>query len=342
MLSKRCNFDCSYCSPHAHDAVSPFVDLNKSLGFIHRLDDWALDQQKKIKWAFTGGEPFLDPGFFQIIKTLNRLDSTEQTNVVTNGSLPFDVYANYAEFLRGITFSIHLERTQSEVQALIEKVIRMHKLETTFVSTNLMPLPGRLSQIMEIKSILDQAKVPCSVRRIAPMTISQEYMPFEITGKGRKSAKLLNIEVQSQTKNQWKKINDSTYKTELEKYYNNEEDAYLEEVGRGPLWQNMGAWTDSGYHEMNSNYLIANKTNTFLGWTCFAGIDHVMIDFDGRVYRAVCLNDGPIGHIEDGVGFVEMPTVCQRQWCICNSDVAIRKATDKSLHLISKPPDSEH
>lgn len=336
MLGKRCNYDCSYCSPHTHDSVSPFINSEKYSEFIKISDHWAISQKKKIKWSFTGGEPFIDRGFFKLLELLSVSDSTEQTNVVTNGSLPLSLYLDHAHLLTGITFSIHLERSLQETTNTIEKIIKISQQTKTFVSVNLMFLPGKMEQVIEIKSLLESASIPYVVRRITPPRKFRPFLPFVVNGAGRKSVTLLDLDSQSKAKNQWKNANDIGRESETERYYTDEEDLYLNECNNNrKLWQNLGAWSAEGYFELNSDQLIASKTNKFPGWTCFAGVDHITIDFDGTIYRAKCFNDGPIGKIGDSVVFSDTPTICKKQWCKCSSSIPIRKAEPSSVDLIN-------
>lgn len=333
-LGKRCNFDCSYCSPHNHDAVSPFIDLVKCQNFVSRTHGWADQHNKKIKWSFTGGEPFLDPGFLPLLATIKSCASTEQINVVTNGSLPVDTYLHSQDFLAGLTFSLHLERPQQEIQNTLEKIIDLHSRQKSFVNVNLMFLPSTLDQVKQIRDQLGAAGVSSSVRRITPMHIEQQYLPYRQEGSGRKDVVLTDIEHQSRTRQEWKKINVARRTQALEDYYSPEEEQYLDQVAQESLWQNLGAWTDQGYRELNSNNLIAEKTNRFRDWICYGGVDDINIDFDGKIYRAFCQNGGPIGHINDDVAFGTQPTLCQLDWCICVSDIAIRKAHPDHVDLI--------
>lgn len=325
-IGKRCNYDCSYCGPHTHDAVSPFMDINTSLAFIKRAHDHCLQNKSKMKWTFTGGEPFIDPGFVLMLTHLSSLSTTYQINVSTNGSLPLAVYQKTADLVDGITFSIHLERTSEEIEHTIDIICSLSASSTILITVNLMFLPGKMQQIKDIHAKFQAQGVSCVVRKISPQPLTgDEYLPFLRNGTKRKDVVLFKDKLQSERKMLWKKISDAKKFDDTLNYYSTEEHEFLSQVNKKPGWHNMGVWTEDGYKEINSDFLVARQQNTFLGWTCYAGVDSIYIDFDGKIYAGVCLNQGSIGHIADSLPFRSMPMTCAINWCTCNTDIPVRK-----------------
>jgi len=78
--------------------------------------------------------------------------------------------------------------------------------------------------------------------------------------------------------------------------------------------------------ECNVNDLLINKTNSFLNWKCNAGLESLMVNWDGEVHRATCRVGGSLGNIYEGT-FVAPDTAvsCTRQWCTCAADINITK-----------------
>ena len=335
-LGKRCNYDCSYCSPHIHDAVSPFVDPQQSKRFIDTTLDWAMSNNKKIKWAFTGGEPFLDPGLFDMVQTLGDSKTTEQINIITNGSLPLSHYEKFSGLVAGITFSVHLERSSVEIQKTINTMIELTQQQKIFVSCNLMFLPGKQKKIEEIVLQLQQHQVNFVLRRITPDPDLKSLTPFVAPNKFKKSLELKSVDQQSDNKQQWKSMRDQLW-NDLSCSYSDQEIEYLKIINTQPVWQNMGLWYGSDqYQEINTDLLKSMRKNQFQNWTCYAGVDNVFVDFDGYIYRGLCQEGGKIGHISDWSGFLTQPVTCSRNHCSCNQDIAVRKSRDsESLGLIN-------
>jgi len=326
-IGKRCNYDCSYCGPHIHDSVSPFMDIKTNLNFINRVHDHCMQNEVKMKWAFTGGEPFIDPGFVPMLEHLSLLSSTYQINTITNGSLPLAVYEKTAHLVDGITFSLHLERAELEINKIIDTICSLAESSATLITVNLMFLPGKMQQVKDIHARLFAQNISCVIRKISPPPITgDEYLPFLKKGNKRKDAVLLDSKLQLERKVAWNKISDMTKFHDTTNYYSMQEHDFFAQTNDTPGWNNMGVWTDDGYHEINSDFLVARQQNTFLGWICYAGVDSIHIDFDGTIYRGLCMNQGSIGHISDSLPFRSDPMTCKVKWCTCNTDIPVRKA----------------
>lgn len=77
---------------------------------------------------------------------------------------------------------------------------------------------------------------------------------------------------------------------------------------------------------VHANDLIKEHRNKFKGWNCKAGIESLMINWDGDVHRATCRVGGSLGNIYEGT--FELPEediTCTREWCTCAADVNITK-----------------
>jgi len=315
------------------------VDPQQSKSFIDTAISWANSNNKKIKWAFTGGEPFLDPSLFGMVKTLSDSTTTEQINIVTNGSLPMSHYEKFAGLVAGITFSVHLERSAAEIQKTINTMIELTQQQQIFVSCNLMFLPGKQQEIEQIVLQLQQNRVNFVLRRITPdPDVDLEALtPFVAPNKFKKSLELKSVDQQTDNKQQWRSLRDLHFINLSQNYYSDQELEYLNIINTQPVWQNMGLWHGSDqYQEINTDLLKSLGKNQFQNWTCYAGVDNVYVDFDGCIYRGICQEGGRIGHISDWTEFATQPVTCSRNHCSCNQDIAVIKARDsESLRLIN-------
>lgn len=78
--------------------------------------------------------------------------------------------------------------------------------------------------------------------------------------------------------------------------------------------------------KLHANDIIKHKWNQFEGWTCNAGLESLMINWDGEVHRATCRVGGNLGNIYNGT-FAQPkdPVVCTRKWCTCAADIPLTK-----------------
>jgi MoaA/NifB/PqqE/SkfB family radical SAM enzyme len=78
--------------------------------------------------------------------------------------------------------------------------------------------------------------------------------------------------------------------------------------------------------QMHANDVIKLHLNNFKQWNCYAGIESLMINWDGDVHRATCRVGGSLGNIYHGTFTVPDSSIsCTRDWCTCAADIPITK-----------------
>ncbi len=78
----------------------------------------------------------------------------------------------------------------------------------------------------------------------------------------------------------------------------------------------------------HANDIIKLHFNKFKDWKCYAGIESLMINWDGEVHRATCRVGGSLGNIYQGTFLKpEEPVICDRNFCTCAADIPITKVT---------------
>ena len=77
---------------------------------------------------------------------------------------------------------------------------------------------------------------------------------------------------------------------------------------------------------LHANDVIKQKLNSFNGWSCNAGLESLMINWDGEVHRATCRVGGSLGNIYTGSFTVPTKSIeCTRDWCTCAADIPLTK-----------------
>ena len=83
---------------------------------------------------------------------------------------------------------------------------------------------------------------------------------------------------------------------------------------------------DDGVKELHANDVIKLHLNKFNGWQCNAGIESLMINWDGDVHRATCRVGGSLGNIYTGSFIIPTDSVtCDRTFCTCAADIPLTK-----------------
>jgi MoaA/NifB/PqqE/SkfB family radical SAM enzyme len=79
---------------------------------------------------------------------------------------------------------------------------------------------------------------------------------------------------------------------------------------------------------IHANDVIKKKQNQFKEWSCNAGIESLMINWDGEVHRATCRVGGSLGNIYQKTFIVPAePVTCTRDWCTCAADIPLTKVS---------------
>lgn len=83
-------------------------------------------------------------------------------------------------------------------------------------------------------------------------------------------------------------------------------------------------------HKVHANDIIKHKWNQFEGWQCNAGLESLMINWDGDVHRATCRVGGSLGNIYQGTFEPPQdPIICTRKWCTCAADIPLTKVNEQ-------------
>ena len=83
---------------------------------------------------------------------------------------------------------------------------------------------------------------------------------------------------------------------------------------------------DDGTKELHANDVIKLHLNQFKGWSCNAGLESLMINWDGDVHRATCRVGGSLGNIYNNTFVPPTSSItCTRQWCTCAADIPLTK-----------------
>ena len=158
-LGKRCNFNCTYCSPSIHDNHSPYPKLEKLTGYYNYLTDTITSNeknQKTISYIFGGGEPTLIPqyiDFLELIKADVRFNSEIRTLTNLTGS-PDKLYR--LNQLSDITFSVHLAYMNDKFISKVERFLEKRDTSSRSLTVKFMYNKYYSDTIDKMLSLLDK------------------------------------------------------------------------------------------------------------------------------------------------------------------------------------------
>lgn len=132
-LGRKCTYACSYCPPHRKNNWSPVASLDELIKTADALDRYAniYNKYRKIPFktacSFTGGEPTVNPAFFDFLIYLQEKYPHWKRTLTTNGfytERKLRLVMNNTQFT---TLSYHCEGTPEQKKRVRENISIMHE-----------------------------------------------------------------------------------------------------------------------------------------------------------------------------------------------------------------------
>jgi MoaA/NifB/PqqE/SkfB family radical SAM enzyme len=166
-LTRRCNFDCTYCSKYTHDNFSEWKDLKQYKEVINKL---VRCTDKELWVSLTGGEPCIYPHLMELVKYCKD-SGVHYLSLCSNGSRSIEYYLKLMKYLDNIIISYHFETTIDRLSPILALRKYIEDTKKT-MHVHVMMLPGHFDQAKEVIKILKENDVLFAIRRIRPLYMS--------------------------------------------------------------------------------------------------------------------------------------------------------------------------
>lgn len=306
-LHNRCNFRCSYCPDGLNDGTIVVVTADDVIAFADRVLERARAAGiERWTFAFSGGEPTFFPDFPRVLRELyaRGIDAT----FTSNGGRPLAWWRDVADFFDHCVFSYHPEFTRRE--EFVEKV----KWLATRVTMNvdfMMTLGG-----------FDECRRAGEELHGLP-NVAIRYLPI-MKEFGQNVGGLIDY-----TPDQLAFLRDTLPFRGPSTGEPLERMKRRGGLGRGRM--RLGLVRDDGerlFETLDSQQVVAREQNRFRGWRCWVGLESLIVDLNGDVYRAYCREGGKLGNVRDAIELPSEPVVCSQEWCTCSVDIEVTKRRD--------------
>jgi molybdenum cofactor biosynthesis enzyme MoaA len=131
-LGRRCTYACSYCPPHRRNNWSELASMDELIKAAHQIDRYAKLHSRftthdlYASISFTGGEPTINPIFFDFLEyTRKNLPDLEMT-LTTNGCFSERKCMQVIEHTYFSTVSYHTEATDKQ-KAVVKNNLSLMK-----------------------------------------------------------------------------------------------------------------------------------------------------------------------------------------------------------------------
>ena len=121
-ISRRCNYDCTYCESSRHNNTSQhrtLPEMIKVLDFIKKYA--ALYGQEQLKINFTGGEPTNNPIFFEFAEYAKK-ETNYDLGLTTNGAFSSKFINLIEHNFSWVTVSYHPEASPKLKESVLNNI----------------------------------------------------------------------------------------------------------------------------------------------------------------------------------------------------------------------------
>lgn len=292
-LGSTCNFSCSYCPDGLHNGKQPWPSLDTAIQFIEHVK--ASRPEKNIYVELTGGEVTIWKDLIPFAEHCRK--SGIKIGIISNGSRSIDYWNKLLPKIDHVCLSFHPEKGNPEhyfeVVKLASSLVRTH--------TNFMMMPERFNEVLALAFKVKE--LPNLSMALQPLVIDFKDTMYKYTPTQMK-------------------VLDRQYQM-LSSHIKHEKTF---EFFRGAM-EMVG---DNKSEKISPHRLISSGLNNWKGWTCYAGVEQMVVDMKGSVLRGWCLVGGKIGHISDTkMKLSDKPIVCNKSFCHCNFDIMSTKIREK-------------
>lgn len=289
-IGNTCNYSCSYCPTALHDGTVGWPDPNVVKTFIARTADQVFP--RKLYFEFTGGEVTLWKHFTDICQFCKDLDI--KIGLISNGSRTIRWWEENKQYFDHVCLSFHPE--EADIDHFMNVVKTVHNDLRTHV--NIMMSPEKFEQCYSLAN---------KIKSLGNLSMALQPLIHDF---GTELYKYSDIQ---------HKIFDRQYELIIKHIKYSKDFPYY----RGAMRK---IYEDGVEESFTAQRFINDQTNDWSGWDCYAGVEQIIVDMDGKIYRGWCKEGGCVGDIYDkNLTLPEEPVLCTKTMCHCNFDIMSTK-----------------
>jgi organic radical activating enzyme len=289
-LLNSCNYRCSYCPDYLHNGSCSNPDFYEIINFCNSVIKHY--EGKNVYFEFTGGEVTYWPDFYDLVRFLKSYDSV-YVGVISNGSHFLEWWSDIKDYLDNACLSFQPEFSKRDHFIELTKLINGHMR----THVNLMMHPAYFDLCISVVEELVK-DVPNISLALQPLLVDFQDELYKYTEEQHeimdKQFKLFGSKVE------WN-INWPIFRGAMRCIGNDKEVI------------------------SSSHRFISDGTNRWKGWKCSAGVEQIVVNTHGQVWRGWCLEGGELGTVEQQVRLPNSPIICDRDYCHCNFDIMCSK-----------------
>jgi uncharacterized radical SAM superfamily Fe-S cluster-containing enzyme len=304
-LGNMCNFKCSYCPSILNDGSFGWNDYDTIVSFINAVVEHY--HPRKVYFEFTGGEVTLWKDFIKCVEYIKSIG--HDVGFISNGSRTLRWWEQNKEKFDHVCLSFH-------------------------------PEEGNADHFIEVVKIMSQqCRTHCNIM----MHYNKSIWPKCVT-VANEIIKIKNISLALQPLIVDFGENLYSYSDEELAYINNQWTLLGSRIKHDKTWKmyrgsmDMHDTINDLKQNSSAHRFINDKTNNWKGWDCWAGIEQIVVDFDGSIFRGWCRVGGTIGNMKtpEKINWPIDPIRCNKSMCHCNFDIMCKKVLPEHRYVVEE------
>lgn len=291
-MGNTCNYACSYCPVSLHDGSQKWQSIETVEALVHRIK--RLHAGKKLFFEFTGGEVTLNKQFIDICKFCKKNDV--RVGMISNGSRTVRWWQENKQYFDHVNLSFHVEYADPDHFCEVTKLICRE-------------LATHVNVMMHVERFDECLKLATRIKKIGNVSVSLQPLIHDLATDlydySNDQLYILHHQHEIYGNIRWQRVFD---------HYR----------GAMRAMNADGSWQD---RYILPSHFVSNDTNNWDGWHCWAGVEQLIVDKMGLIWRGWCRVGGLIGHVSDlDLALPVEPVVCDVTRCHCNLDIMCSKA----------------
>lgn len=190
---RRCNYDCSYCEITRHDNHSAHHSLEEYIETFEFIKKWtSVYNQHRVHKShtninFTGGEPTMNPAFWDLIDIINSDRGDYSVSLTTNGAWNTKFTNKIIEKCSGVTVSYHAEGHPNLKKQVLENILTLNKFDIR-LQVNLMMHVDHWDECVAVYHVLKENNISVKIRPIGDGNIERKGWFVDSDGSQRRTS----------------------------------------------------------------------------------------------------------------------------------------------------------
>jgi organic radical activating enzyme len=290
-LGNTCNYACTYCPESLHDGSERWHPLESIQGFVKHVKQ--IHPEKKIYFEFTGGEVSLFKDFIAICKFCH--ENGVKVGFISNGSRTIRWWKENKQHFDHVNLSFHVEYADPKHFRNVVEEIRLDVV----THVNVMMHPDRWDECLSLAT---------KVKDIGDASIALQPLIHDLANE----------------------LYD--YRPDQHYVLEHQNDLFGHVRRTKPVMEayrgNMKGIRADGsvIPQISPQNFIGKNTNNWRGWDCWAGVEQMIVDKDGSIWRGWCRVGGYLGNVREiDLNLPTEPVLCDKNLCHCNFDIMCTK-----------------